>query len=107
MLFIDFRKAFDSVSHEILLRKLSACGRRSSHLHPQLFTKSETLNGATSNVASVEYGVPLIGLPCFSINVNDMPDCTGCNQFANDSTAHTVGSSVDHVLTNIQKGEMK
>ena len=26
VLFIDFRKAFDSVSHEILLRKISACG---------------------------------------------------------------------------------
>ena len=36
-----------------------------------------------------------------------MPDCTRWNldQFADDSTAHIVGSSVDHVLTNIQKGE--
>ena len=55
-------------------------------------------------------GVPqgsLIGQPCFSININDMPDCTRWNldQFADDSTAHIVGSSVDHVLTNIQKGE--
>ena len=26
ILFIDFKKAFDSVSHQILLKKLSACG---------------------------------------------------------------------------------
>ena len=67
-----------------------------------------SLNGVTLNLASVKYGVPLrslIGPPCFSINVNDMPNCTRCNldQFADDSS-HTVGSSVDHVLTNIQKG---
>ena len=26
VLFIDFQKAFDSVSHKILMRKMSACG---------------------------------------------------------------------------------
>ena len=114
VLFIDFRKAFDSVSHEILLRKLSACGIAGdlhTYINNYLQNRSQitSLNGAISNLASVEYGVPqgsLIGPPCFSINVNDMPDCTECNldQFADDSTAHTVGSSVDHVLTNIQKG---
>ena len=34
-----------------------------------------------------------------------MADCTKCNidQFADDSTAHTVGSSVNQVLMDLQK----
>ena len=102
------------MSHEILLRKLSACGIAGdlhTYIHNYLQNRKRitSLNGATSNLAYTEYGFPkesLIGPPCFSINVNDMSDCTGCNldQFADDSSAHTVGSSVDHVLTNIQKG---
>ena len=63
MLFIDFRKAFDSLSHEILLRKLSACGiARDLHTYFYDYLQSReqitSLNGATSNLASVEYGGP-------------------------------------------------
>ena len=52
---------------------------------------------------TLEYGVlqgSLIGPPCFAVNVNDMVDCTKCNlnQFADDSTAHTVCPFVDQSL---------
>ena len=54
VLFIDFRKAFDSVSHEILLRKLSArgiAGDLHTYIHNYLQNRKQitTLNGATSN----------------------------------------------------------
>ena len=63
------------MSHEILLRKLSACsigGDLHIYVHNYLQNQKHitTLNGATSNLAFVEYGVPqesLIGPPCFYI----------------------------------------
>ena len=84
VLLIDFKKAFDSVSHPILMKKLSACGV-TGDLHCYLksyltsrkqFTK---LNDVLSDEIAVEYGVPqgsLIGPTGFSLNVNDMAETT-------------------------------
>jgi len=112
VLFVDFKKAFDSVSHQILLRKLSACGVSGqflSFLESYLTNRSQftVVNGTQSNEADVEFGIPqgsLVGPPCFSINVNDMEDNIDCDldQFADDSTAHTVADSVDEVLINLR-----
>ena len=113
VLFIDFRKAFDSVSHPILLKKLSACGVSGlfhSYLEDYLSNRKQftVLNGVPSDEADVDFGVPqgsLIGPPSFSINVNDIQDNENCNldQFADDSTAHTIGTSVDEVLLDLQE----
>ena len=63
VLFIDFRKAFDSVSHQILLKKMSACGISGefhSYLESYLSKRKQftVLNGVASNQADVEFGVP-------------------------------------------------
>ena len=87
ILFIDFRKAFDSVSHPILLKKLSACGIAGdfhSYIESYLSNRKQftMLNGTESESVNVEYGVPqgsLIGPPSFSINLNDMNDCIDCD----------------------------
>ena len=73
ILLIDFKKAFDSVSHQILLKKLSAFGVSGdflSYLESYLLDRkqSTTVNGAISNVANVEYGIP----QGFSAYVNDI-----------------------------------
>lgn len=113
IVFIDFKKAFDSVSHQILLKKLSACGVSGdclSYLESYLLDRkqSTTVNGAISNVANVEYGVPqgsLVGPPCFSAYVNDMQENLGCDldQFADDSTLHDCSDTVDNVISSLQK----
>ena len=113
ILLIDFKKAFDSVSHEILLKKLSACGFAGDfheYIADYLTGRSQVtkVNGVVSSKASVDYGVPqgsLLGPTCFSVNVNDMPEAgtAGNELFADDSTSFTVGDSVDSVLNDIQK----
>ena len=112
VLYIDFRKAFDSVSHPILLKKLSACGISGdfyAYLESYLSSRRQytALNGLTSSLADVEFGVPqgsIIGPPSFSISINDMNDCidSDLDQFADDSTAHAIGPTVDSVMVDIQ-----
>ena len=117
ILFIDFKKAFDSVSHQILLKKLSACGVSGdflsyleSYLHDR--KQSTTVDRTISNVANVEYGVPqgsLVGPLCFSVYVNDMQENLDCDldQFADDSTLHDCDDTVDKVITNLQRNTLE
>ena len=112
VLFIDFQKAFDSVSHPILLKKLSAIGVSGQLLeyiknYLQNRKQYTIVNGIQSNLKNVRFGVPqgsLLGPDCFSTHVNDMPEETTSdtdvedselNLFADDSTAYEFGNSVD------------
>ena len=113
VLFIDFRKAFDTVSHPILIKKLSACGISGNfleYLENYLTDRKQyiVVNGTSSTLADVEFGVPQgshIGPSSFSVNVNDMCENVDCDldQLADDSTAHTIGPSVDSVLIDLRK----
>ena len=112
VIFIDFKKAFDSVSHPVLLKKLSACGVSGqflSYIQSYLTNRKQftVVNGVPSEEMYVPYGVPqgsLLGPPCFTLNVNDMPDNVDCplDQFADDSTASVVSHSVDEVLIQLK-----
>ena len=117
VLFVDFQKAFDSVSHKVLLKKLAACGVTGNFLeYIQNYLSNRiqftVVNGSHSSEANVEFGVPqgsLIGPPSFSVNVNDMADNIDCDldQFADDSTIHCASDSVDEVLNNLQRNVIK
>ena len=78
--FIDFKKAFDTVNHVILIKKLRKLGISDQLLNLQrdyLSNRSQRtlLNGSLSELRKVEYGVPqgsILGLLLFLIYINDI-----------------------------------
>ncbi len=94
-IFLDLAKAFDSVSHNILLRKLEKYGIRgnvlkffASYLHSRKqFVK---LNNVSSDIAHLEFGVPqgsILGPLLFLIYINDLPSASSfyIRLFADDT----------------------
>ena len=113
VLFIDLKKAFDSISHDVLDQKLKAAGLSGdmyNFIQSYLSERSQftVINGTSSSTSPVEYGVPqgsLIGPVAFTINVEDMPSSTNSHLelLADDSTLFEIGDSVDNVIVSLQR----
>ena len=113
-LFIDFRKAFDSVDHRILLEKLQAIGISGdiyelveNYLNDRKqFTE---INGSRSDSKGISYGVPqgsLLGPRLFKIFINDLPNVVENGllyMYADDTTAYCVGDNVDQVVDGLNQ----
>ena len=82
-LYIDFRKAFDTVSHSCLLSKLpyyGICGTELNWVSDYLFNRTQYVayNNDCSNLESVTLGVPqgsILGSLLFIILFNDPYQC--------------------------------
>ena len=105
VLVMDFSKAFDKVSHSLLIHKLSHYGI-TGHVNKWIENflsdrrQSVLVEGASSTYAAIESGVPQgseLGPSLFLLYINDLP----CNLnatarlFADDTLCHSTVSSPD------------
>ena len=82
-IFIDFRKAFDTINHEILLQKLSKIGFKLNSIEwfkDYLTDRTQTTlaNGTTSDLIRVNCHVPegsILGPLLFIFYINDIGSC--------------------------------
>ena len=96
--FVDLKKAFDTIDHEIILRKLANYGFDQSA--PRFFasylrnrSQKCSVNGALSSVSELTCGVPqgsILGPLLFFIYINDLPNCldTSCAKMFADHNDH-------------------
>ena len=79
--FLDLRKAFDTVNHNLLMKKLEHYGFRgqcSNYMKSYFENRKQyvQVDGHSSSLESVTCGVPqgsILGPLCFSLYINDMP----------------------------------
>ena len=96
VLFLDLKKAFDCVDHQILLNKLAmygVCGRTLNWFESYLSIRKQTckVNNIFSEMRQTKTGVPQesnLGPLLFLTYVNDLPNCLGnasASMFADDT----------------------
>ena len=109
IIFVDFKKAFDTVEHTVLKFKLLAAGV-SGKFHDWLISyisdRSQyvLMNGRRSGLQIVDIGVPqgsLLGSRLFAVYVNDLHDATPIgyiHMFADDTTMYYCGKEVEEIV---------
>lgn len=111
--FLDLRKAFDTVHHNLLLQKLQHYGFR-GHCHSYLKSYYDNrkqyvhLNGCESDIGDVLNGVPqgsILGPLCFNLFINDLPLAVKAHTvlFADDAAFIITASTLDDLYSKIEE----
>ena len=111
-IFLDFSKAFDTVDHAILLKKMAHYGVRGNALQwfeSYLSNRYQyvTYNGISSSTQAIKCGVPqgsILGPLLFLIYINDL--CSVCKHtdpilFADDTNLFSSGKDIQALESNI------
>ena len=115
VLFLDLKIAFDSVDHQILLRKLESYGIQSLALFKSYLNGRSQMcvvNGAVSSPQPVTYGVPqgsILGPLPFLLFINDLPNCLTHSTpglFADDTNITVAGGDIS-VIENLMNDDLK
>ena len=112
-LFIDFRKAFDVVDHNILLRKLqiykfSPNAIRWFQSYLEYRQQALVTDNGLSEYAQVRSGVPqgpILGPTLFLLFINDLPlslQYCSSDVYADDATFHTHDKDIHTIENRIQ-----
>jgi hypothetical protein len=115
-IFLDLRKAFDLVNHDILLNKLvhytksdSLVSLMRSFLTDR--TQRVIINSDSSSLGRVVRGVPqgsILGPLLFCLFINDLPlhiinNDVNCDLFADDGSLHTSASNIQTLEHTLQE----
>ena len=110
----DLSKAFDCLSHDLLIAKLEAYGFEKSALkfiYDYLKDRKQRtkINGAYSSWRDLKYGVPqgsILGPLLFNIFINDifyfLKEANIAN-YADDNTAHAVNDDIIELLKTLER----
>lgn len=108
VVFLDLKKAFDTVDHVILLSKLSNYGIHENAYHwfeSYLENRIQrcSVNGSLSKSCSLKCGVPqgtILGPLLFLLYINDLPNClSNCQprMYADDTHLTYAGDNTDNI----------
>ena len=111
--FLDLKKAFDTVDHEILLYKLNIIGLNQTAIawfHSYLSGRMQmcSVNGTLSNAKELSCGVPrgtILGPLLFLIYINDLPNCvthSSTRMYADDTSLTTSSCSIQEIKSKLQ-----